>query len=346
MLRRNRRAWRAWIADHGASVVREKRAERGGFELRLQSRWHYALEGLEILYFLSLDLGSEAQRRLGKAETDGADDVLDGVLFRLHAQVCLGASEVLALLRTGHASGAMARWRSMYEAAVVLLFIKEHGSNTAERYLLHDSARAYRDAGEFQKHHEKLGQLALDDDEAAGIEADYSELVARIGKAAAKSDYGWASDALFGADSKANVTFKHIEEAVDVSHIRPYYRLASHSVHANFAAQSTQIGLRDPGTKMLCGPSNYGLAEPGNAAAHTLALATVQLLTWRRTSIDFLAASQELMDLSKEVGTRFSAAQSKIDDQEDELELPPLPTAPVRPGRPRRRRLRMKSRRA
>lgn len=50
-------------------------------------------------------------------------------LTLLHARGCLVALEVHGLLRTGHAAGAQAQWRTLHELAVVAFLL---GSYNAE----------------------------------------------------------------------------------------------------------------------------------------------------------------------------------------------------------------------
>ena len=49
------------------------------------------------------------------------------VLWRLHARSCQITMEILALLKSGFADGAHARWRTLHEIAVTALFIKQQG---------------------------------------------------------------------------------------------------------------------------------------------------------------------------------------------------------------------------
>ena len=53
----------------------------------------------------------------------------------MHARACRTGYEILTLLDAGLASAAHARWRSLHEVAAVAFFVKEHGPETAERYL-------------------------------------------------------------------------------------------------------------------------------------------------------------------------------------------------------------------
>lgn len=109
--------------------------ERARFEQRLQRRWGAALDTLMLFRLSCLDAGVAFHDRHKPAEGDW----VYAVLVRLQARACLVAAEVLALLRAGFASGAHARWRVAHEIAVVGSFVKEHGQDTAERYLRHDA---------------------------------------------------------------------------------------------------------------------------------------------------------------------------------------------------------------
>ncbi|MEZ4702946.1 MAG: DUF5677 domain-containing protein [Rhodothermales bacterium] len=311
----NRREWRDWIAQNASSVVRQHRADRVGFELRLQARWHDVLERLDFIQWWCVDLGQEAKLRY--VESDRDQGHLGRALFKLHAQSCLIGSEVIALLRSGHSSGAMARWRSLHETVAVLSFIKENGEDVAQRYFLHNIVQSRDAAREYQKHCDKLGYEPFTEEEMESMESQYRRLKDQFGKPFADSDYGWAQRALFGDDSKQNASFSWIEKQAGLDHLRPFYRMAGHSVHANPKSLSAQIGLIDSESVLLAGPSNYGLADPGQATANSLALSTVSILTYVG-DIDFLAVSQELMDLAKATNEMFVATQKQIEQEEED----------------------------
>jgi hypothetical protein len=55
----------------------------------------------------------------------------------LYSRGCLTASEVLSLARTGHGSGALARWRTLFETSVVAQFLIGNGDEAAERFMDH-----------------------------------------------------------------------------------------------------------------------------------------------------------------------------------------------------------------
>ena len=123
----------------------------------------------------------------------------------------------------------MARWRALHEVVVVSLFIG-HDEDAAERYRLHEAVESLRAAHQYRKHTDRLGLEPLADVELAKLEADVAALKKRFGQDYSET-YGWAAKKLQKPGRSVNL--HRIEEAVELDHFRPYYRLASHSVHAN-----------------------------------------------------------------------------------------------------------------
>lgn len=310
-----RLAWRDWIEEHGGAAVRNHRADLGGFELRLAARWHEALHLLELTYVLGLDLAGEAKRR-SFAPEDGdleTDQPLSSVLFRLHAQSLRVGSEIIALLRAGHSAGALSRWRTLHETVTVLLFIADHGGEVAELYLSHEAVQVFQAAREYNGCAEALGAEPFADEELASIQARADRLLALHGRAF-KNDYGWAHDALQrGGARKPSLTT--MEDAVGRGHLRPYVRMASHSIHANPKALSSQPGLLDPGSVLLVGPSNYGLSIPGQLTSNALALSTIYLVK-HVGDLDLIAAGGELLELSKRASAAFVETQRELVEEE------------------------------
>jgi hypothetical protein len=256
-----------------ADKTRESRlavdvGERTRFEQRLQHRWGAAVDTLALFRIWCLEAGIAFHDR--RKPADG--DWVYAVLVRLQARACLVAAEVLALLRAGFASGAHARWRAGHEIAVVGFLIKQHGQDAAERFLLHEAVESYRAAAEYQRYATKIGYDPFTDQELAEMRAGRDALVARFGSSYA-GPYGWAANAL----QNPRPTFRDIEAAVSLDHMRPHYRWASHPTHAGPKSTSTDLGLLR-NEVMLAGPSNAGLADPGHGSAISLLQITVTLL--------------------------------------------------------------------
>ncbi|MCB0827103.1 MAG: hypothetical protein KDC26_13040, partial [Armatimonadetes bacterium] len=293
-----------------SSMLKARKKELRGFEKRLYKDWKRPFDLLEGFLVLAFEAADDFNNELNTNETEAATYVLEA-LTRLHARACQIASEVLVLLKSGFADGAHARWRSLHEIAVVASFIKTHGNEVAEKYLLHDKIESYRSAVLYQKHHEALGEEPIPQDEYNSIEAEREKLIARFGSQY-KNSYGWASSTL----NKDNPNFSDLEENSELDHIRPYYKLASHNVHANPKALMFKLGLAaNTQNILLAGPSNYGFADPARWTAYSLGLVTVTLITTKPT-IDNLVLSNVLLRLETEIGEEFLKVQMGIEERD------------------------------
>lgn len=291
-------------------MLTEERATRMAFEQSLSRDWGGALDLLEELIVVATEAGDEANEEFRHATSDSPDYVVEA-LTRLHARACQVAREVLTLLRAGYADGAHARWRSLHEISVVAMLIAHHGPDMAERYLLHQGIEAYRAAREFQTHCVALGQQRIPDAEYQGLKRDHEALLKRFGDAYG-GDYGWA-----GPDvGTGKILFKDLEMAAGLEHLRPYYRMASHNVHANPKGVFFKLGLSpDEQSLLLCGPSTSGLSDPAHCAAIALSQVTVTLLS-TNVNIDRLVIMKILLKLERQVGSAFIEAHQRIEGEE------------------------------
>jgi hypothetical protein len=257
------------VAHDADQRLTDERREREGFEERLRGRWRPAIDMLALFRLWCLDAGVTVHERRRPAQGDW----VYGALVRLHARACLVTAEVLALLRAGFASGAHARWRSAHEIAVMGFFISQHGQETAERYILHEAIESDRAAVDYQRYATRLGYERLPPEELESLANTREALIARFGSAYA-TPYGWASKAL----ADPNPKFRDVEAAVSLDHLRPYYRMASYPTHAGPKGIVFDLGLLGDEI-MLAGPSNVGLADPGQSVAISLLQITVTLLS-------------------------------------------------------------------
>ena len=287
-------------------MLKDRRGHRRAFETRLAKKWGRALDPLDMFREIALEAGEDFNNEF-RPEAAATKDFVFEVLTRLHARACQIASEILTLLRSGHADGAHARWRSLHEIAVIGLFIKSHGNELAERYILHDAIESYRAASLYQEHYATLGDEPPSEEEVAGIRSAYESLKSRFGRDYVK-EYGWAAAAL----GKERPTFMDIEKAVGLRHLRPYYKLASHNVHANPKGAFFKLGLLPDHKILLAGPSDLGLADPGHGTAISLAQITIALLTLR-PNMDRLVICQVLLRLEDEIGNAFLAAHRALE---------------------------------
>jgi Family of unknown function (DUF5677) len=240
----------------------------------------------------------------------GDDKHLIDVLTRLHARACQITSEVECLLSGGFSDGAMARWRSLHEVAVVALFISKHGAECAERYTYHQFVESRKAAKNYERCQARLGYEPISDSESEEIERSYKFVLEKYG-AQFREQYGWARPHL-NISEKARVKFSDIEEATGVDHLRAHYQMASHNVHANPKGVFFKLGLIAESDVLLTGPSNAGLADPGFASALSLVQASSALMTINPT-LDNIILVKIMMKLADEIGDDFLAASEKLD---------------------------------
>ena len=235
------------------------------------------------------------------------------VQTRLHARACQIAREVLTLLSTGFADGAIARWRALHEVAVVSLFIGRD-EDLAERYRLHEAVESLRAAHQYREHTERLGLEPMTASEFAEIEAEVTSLNKRFGRDYSQQ-YGWATRGL--QLTRKKVTFEQLEAVAKLNHFRPYYRLASHSVHANPKGAFFRLGLVDQSAVLLAGPSDYGLADPGQNTAISLAQVTSALATLEPT-LDDIVGVKVVLIMVDQICKSFVRIQRDIDVEKAE----------------------------
>jgi hypothetical protein len=298
------------LFDYAEETAEQRLAAEEGqqirFRRRLHARWGASLDSLKLFRLWSLQAGINFHERHKPAEGDW----VYAVLLRLHARSCLIASEVIALLEAGLASGAHARWRSAHEIAVVGSFIANHGQEVAERYLLHEAVESHRAVADYQRYATRLDYEPFSDDELDEMRESRDALVARFGRGYG-TPYGWAAGAL----NHPQPTFRDIEASVSLDHLRPYYRMASHPTHAGPKGIAFDLGLLRGDAALLAGPSNAGLADPGHAMALSLLHSTVTLLNHDPDMGD-VVTMMFLLDASDTVGERFIAADRQLREDE------------------------------
>ena len=240
------------------------------------------------------------------------NDLVFEALVRLHTRSCLVADEVCWLLEGGYASGAHSRWRTLHELTTVAYFIQEKGPEVAERYLLHHVVDSSKAADQYQQFCQRLGQEPFSEEEIEEFHEDRDELYRRFGPAY-REEWGWAAEALGLPRPK----FTDIERAVNLEHLRPYFKLACHSNHAGSKGLWYDLGNSlnpaDSGPA-LAGPSNAGLSEPGICTALSLCQITTTLLLYGEPNLTTLMIAAALSQLSKEAQEAFAEVHAELEE--------------------------------
>ena len=291
--------------------LKRSQRQRTRFEKGLVKHWAKPLHLLELTVGLAEEVGTTAIQESSSLDGggEGGTHTCDA-LMAIHARGCQTARAILALLRSGFADDAHARWRTLHELAVVCNFISEHGDDVAERYLLHEVVEQRKLARAYKKHEIRAKLDPLTRAEIEALDEQYNSLIARYGKAFGR-DYGWAASAL----RKERPTFVALEEAVEMDHLRPYYQMANQNVHPNSHAAFFKLGLDETGQGevLLAGPSSLGLADPGHGAALSLTQITAALVTTVSPTIDGVVGLMIVNLMQHETGDAFLDAHKRAE---------------------------------
>jgi hypothetical protein len=115
----------AEILDAAHWDVGAAKAERLAFEQRLHLRWELPLEMLEREYLYLMECGRWFESE-DWPETDSSTPAKLHAVSLLARRANKATSEMLALLRSGHADGALARCRTLWKLAVVAIALQTH----------------------------------------------------------------------------------------------------------------------------------------------------------------------------------------------------------------------------
>lgn len=293
-----------------ASRLQKRESKR--FRKQLATQWGGAISLLRMLLAIANEFGESISDEL-KDREDSPSPHLNDVLTRLHARSCQVTEEIVCLLEAGFADGAMARWRTLHEIAAVSMLIETHGEDIAERYALHEAVETRRAARQYEEFFERLDLEPLEHSESQSIEESYAAVAERYGKNFC-SQYGWSAHHLGNPKPK----FSDIELASEIDHWRPYYKLASHNVHANPRGTFFRLGLLSDPDFLLAGPSGAGLEFPGHSAAISLTHISLALGMLDLT-LDKLVVMQLMRKLTDEIGQAFGDSCDLLDYSEEEF---------------------------
>jgi len=249
-----------------------QRLETDAFRERLEERWGEGLMLLRMLLTCCREIGASAHKSLGRSKKV-ATAYRRHVLCRLHARTCQVAEEVITLMENGLADGAMARWRTLHELAVVAAVIAAGDDSLAERYLDHDAVDLKKQADDHDLTLAPLGHPPVAKATRRALEKTYVQAIAKHGPDFG-SPYGWAAEAV----GKKRPTFRDLQKAADHASQSAAYKIASHTIHAGARGVFFRLSDLNNSGAPIAGRCNAGLAEPGGATASALTEITGWLL--------------------------------------------------------------------
>jgi hypothetical protein len=196
----------------------------------------------------------------------------------------------------------MARARTLHEIAVTAMFLQQGDEDLTRRYLDHEIVESWKAIQKHVKYQERISERPPSQRVQQKFRVRYDSMIAKYGKSF-KEQYGWAAAKL----SKDRPSFADIELAVNVDHLRPYYQLASHPVHANSKGLYFKLGAFGR-RGMLAIATNHGFASPASNAVVS-AVHTISALMMIVPSVDAIVNTKLIQQLSTEVDLAFVQTQ-------------------------------------
>jgi hypothetical protein len=232
-------------------------------------------------------------------------------LLALHMRGCQIAAEIICLMENGYADGAMARWRTLHELAVVALLIQEYGDELAERYLCHRAIDEYKEMQLVIDAALTLGSKPPSKGTIRNITNTYEIALTQF-EPEFRHDYGWAAKLISG---NRKPSFFDLEKLAGHAIMRSTYKFASHNIHAGASGIAVRLSSRHGQSGIATGATNTGFLDPGQNTAFTLVQLTQTL--WREPyTMDRLAIMQGLVELRNAVSPPLKAADCQIGREE------------------------------
>jgi hypothetical protein len=281
------------------------------FEAAVLRTWKKPFDLLDLLLYICLEVASEFNSG-NRDKTSSDPSYVKVALVRQQANACLVFNEVVHLLRSGFPGGAHSRWRKLHEIACVSYFISRRGEDMARRFLDYEVVEAYFQAEAIQEHQQKMDCNALSEKDFEKLKREFSKVEKTYGSDFVKKavyPFGWVPREILKTRS-----MREIEKSVKLDLLRPYYDSASYNVYGESRGLMFKLGVgmgKNVDVALPVGPSNYGLADPGRAAAISLGQVTACLLQVE-PSVKGLVVVECLRNLVDEISEAFCEIEAEF----------------------------------
>ena len=253
-----------WLIASAPPMLRERRKQQAGFELRNLRRWRKAFDLLETIWVCCEEMGSAFNGHHRPQAVQEQDHVFEAMTY-LHAKALLVTSEILCLLKGGFADGALTRWRTLYENNVIATLIRQEGQELASRYVAHSRVQAWLRTEAEPDH-------LPDEDAELHKQAEFA--ISNFGEEM-KNRHGWASKLV----GKKKPNFKEIAAKCGHEAEGGIYEYASQHIHFNHRMFDELLATCESEQNvLLVGQSNSGMVWPLTATANSMVEATSLLL--------------------------------------------------------------------
>lgn len=288
-----------------SSESKKTRQMDSKFEQRNYKRWKKGFDLIHLLLDVSLQIGECGKVEVGIQNSKGIFYRLQAAVY-LHARGLLVSREIFSLMKSGFPDGALGRWRTLHELAVINCFISANSEEVAQRFFEARIINSRKAAKQYVEHQDIANLIPFGQKELDEIEVEYQRVINNFGHEM-KNDYGWAAPAI-GHDRP---TFFDLEKSINLDHWRPRYKWASQDTHGNFRPIEKTLAMTEATEKMLLvGPSNSGMTDPGQMLCISLGLLTSPFLTLDPT-VDITILYKSFQILLNKVSIFFEIGNDK-----------------------------------
>jgi len=220
--------------------------------------WELVLAKTRLLVLLSIQVHHSVEGDYRQGRYKGREDLVKALLI-LHGKACQVSNEIIVLVSNGYSSGALARWRTLFEINVFSKLLMKYGNELAHRFLEYrkmDLCGLYLDS--YPSFAERLGLRKLDDTEVQKYKDVKIKLMKDFDEKFVQNN-GWAKTV------ERNTKFTNLADKAGLGDLKFLYEFTSLHIHPG--AVSTVIDFGVPETardKILLGPSVHGVYYPSH----------------------------------------------------------------------------------
>lgn len=260
------------LKHNSKDMLKNRRKMQNDFESRLLKQWKLPIDLFECLIKVSEEAGEDCKPKLFRKRKK---DFKTSAILLIHARSIQISKEILILIKAGYADGANARWRSIYELAVISFFLFDNNSIVSQRYLEHDIVKRYKEAKDYNANCKKLKYPPISDKNLKKIKKERDKSIKKYGtEFKYRNGFEWIPRSIL-----PNPNFNALAQHAKLGKMRPFYNLSSDMIHGG-ARGFYHIGLMKnlQDKILLIGPTDYGFADPMQNTAISLSQITFCLL--------------------------------------------------------------------
>lgn len=291
-------------------MLKEHRHEDAGFRKRTYQRWKPGLDMLKMFVVMSHELGSAFNERC-RSQAVADQNYKFEATVALHARALRVANEIYALLCGGYPDGALSRWRTLHELAVVATFLTSRDEELSKRFLAHRSIVNLKALKQYEEYRPRSNMEALEPGSLEAAQAIRDALINEFGQEF-NEEMGWAYPLVLnpsGTTKCKHINLLDLEEATGLDHWRPRFRWASDDIHVGAKPYHASLGTAETALNspvLLTGSSNSAFTDPAHMCVISLNLLNHALPN------DYLIEEERIIlvalrILSDEIGETFLA---------------------------------------